>query len=361
MGLNIAPQFRVVANSQDITDKVRERLKHIRLVDETGATSDTLEIALADNVPTDPIKIPPRGAELEVFLGYDGDVRRMGLFVCGEIELSGFPREMVIRARAAPHEATPSGRVDLQSHKTRSWKAGTTLGDMVRRIAGEHRLKPAIAPQLAAIALPHTDQAHESDINLLQRLARRYDAIAKPAGGSLVFAPRGTATTASGAAMPRITLTPEDGSDYRVVFPSRESAGSCIAYYRDIAAAKRRFVTVGEGEPVHRLRHSFKDKDSAEAAARARLRARARGERTLSYTFPGRPDVVAESLAVMKGFREGVDGEWLVTRAEHYMGPNGYTCTIEGESPNSAQRVAKASNTQAADAVQPATAIDAGG
>lgn len=86
-----------------------------------------------------------------------------------------------MRGRVAPCESSTSGRVDIQSQKSRSWKAGTTIGDMVRRIAGEHRLQQKVSASLAAIALPHIDQSAESDMNLLHRLAKRYDVVAKPA------------------------------------------------------------------------------------------------------------------------------------------------------------------------------------
>lgn len=334
-----APVFRIVANSQDITDKIRERFKSLRLVDEAGTTSDTVEIALADHLPGQPIKLPPTGAELEVFIGYGDRDRPMGLFICDEIELSGYPSEVIIRARAAVHEASRGGMIALQSQKTRSWAKGTTVGAMVKRIAGEHGLKPAVSPELAGIVLPHTDQSHESDMNLLLRIAKRYDAIAKSAGGALVFVRRGDALTSKGAPMSRVELTPADGSDYRVTIASRDSAGSVVAYYRDTRKAKRQEVAVGEGDPVLRLRMAYSDRASAENAARSEQRKRGRRERTLSYSFPGRPEVVAESIASLSGFREGVDGDWLVTRAEHYIGPMGYRCTIEGERPNSAEGV----------------------
>lgn len=358
MGLSIAPAFRVIANSKDITAQIRDRFKSLRLVDETGTTSDTVEITLADHDPAKPIAIPPTGAELEIFLGYDDQARRMGLFVCDEIELSGFPGQLVIRARAAPYEKSKSGKTDLQTQKTRSWKKGTTIGAMVKRIAGEHRLTPAVSPGLASIALPHTDQAHESDMNLLSRLAKRYDAIAKPAGGSLVFAKRGEGKSASGDDLARVTFTPADGSDYRVTFASRESAGTAIAYYRNTRKAERREVKIGDGEPVVRLRMSYADAVSAENAARAERRKRARKERTMAYSFPGRPDVAAEAIATMKGFREGVDGDWLITRAEHYVGPMGYRCSIECEQPNSAEGATKATQASADDQVQAAAVVE---
>ncbi len=127
-------------------------------------------------------------------------------------------------------------------------------------------------------------------------------------------------------------------SPYRVTLASRDRAGTCIAYYRDVRKGERRFVKIGEGEPVRRLRMAYPDRASAEAAARAKQRERARGQRSLAFAFPGRADVVAESLIEMQGFGEGVDGDWLVTRAEHLIGPTGYRCTIEGEWPNSATR-----------------------
>lgn len=108
---------------------------------------------------------------------------------------------------------------------------------------------------------------------------------------------------------------------------------------------------------MNRLRMGYRDQASALAAAKAELRKRARSERTMSYTFPGRPDVVAESLVVMKGFRDRVDGEWLVSRAEHYIGPTGYRCTIEAEQPNSADTVSQANGANVVDQVQPATAV----
>jgi len=358
MTSNIEPAFKIIANNKNITDKIRERFKSLRLVDGTGTTADTVEIALADHDKANPVALPPRGMELEVFLGYDGSAQRMGLFVIDEAELSGFPQQVIIRARAAPYTESKGGMRDLQTQKTRSWPKGTTIGAMVKRIAGEHRLKPAVAPSLADIVLPHTDQAHESDMDLLLRLAKRYDAVAKPVSGVMMFNKRGDATTVKGHEMSRVTLTPLDGNDYRVTIASRDSSGACIAYYRDTRKAQRHEVKVGDGEPVIRLRMSYADRVSAENAARAEQRKRARAERTLFYSLPGRPDLAAEALVTMQGFRSGVDGDWLITRAEHYVGSNGYRCTIEAEQPNTAEEAAAATRAEAIDHVQDATIVE---
>lgn len=117
MGLNITPAFRVVANSQDITDKIMARFKSLRITDETGNTSDTLELQLADHDPSDPIQLPPVGAELEAFIGYDGEVRRVGLYICDEVEISGFPGSMTLRARAAPFETSKGARATCRRRR----------------------------------------------------------------------------------------------------------------------------------------------------------------------------------------------------------------------------------------------------
>ncbi len=348
MDVSHAPDFRILADDADITEVVRDRLRSIRVTDETGSTSDTVEVTLADHDDARPILVPDTGAELSIFLGYAGSLQHMGLFTCDEVELSGPPGAMTIRGRAAPYDPNSRNRVSLQSHKSRSWKAGTTIGALVGAIAKEHGLRPAVSARLASIALPHTDQSHESDMNLLRRIATRHDAIAKPAGGSLIFAPVGASESASGQAMPGITLVPGDVSSWRVTLATRDAAGTTVAYYHDRGEAKRREVVIGSGEPVRRIRSAQPNKAAAEAAARSEHGRRERGGRTLSVRMPGRPDVRAECIATLEGFRDGVAGDWLVKSADHYFGPDGYSTTFEGESPSAGE------STDAEDREQPA-------
>jgi phage protein D len=69
------------------------------------------------------------------------------------------------------------------------------------RILANHQDITAKIRERLDIALPHTDQASESDMNLLHRLAKRYDAIAKPAGGHLLFLRGGDAQSVTGVAL----------------------------------------------------------------------------------------------------------------------------------------------------------------
>lgn len=332
--MNIAPAFRISANRADITATLRQRFISLRLTDEAGLDSDTLEITLADHDPRARLIVPPPGAELEVWLGYDTSATRMGLFIVDEIEVGGPPDQMIIRAVAAPLEKTPRGKSPLQTQKTRSWEQGTLLGDMAKAMAAECGLDPAISPALAPLALPHIDQSEESDINLLKRICRDHGAIAKPAGGRLLLAKRGESKTLLGLLLPTIKLTSQDVTSWRATMARRDAPGTVIAIWRDIAAGEDREVRVGSDRPVKRLRHQHPDEASAVAAARAEYEKRERGVATLSLTMPGRPDFMAEGRVHLTGFRDRVDGEWLATRVQHLLDAGGYQCTVDAEVPD---------------------------
>ncbi|HZZ05379.1 contractile injection system protein, VgrG/Pvc8 family [Paraburkholderia sp.] len=350
-----APVFKITANDKDITDALASRFVSLRLTDETGFNSDSLEVVLSDTDDMNPVKIPPTGAELRVWIGYGGKLIPKGMFVCNEIELAGWPETITLIANAAPYDGTPKGKLDFQTQKSRSWPVDTTIGAMVSKMAAEHGMTGVTSPELAGVQLPHIDQSSESDINLLIRLAKRYDAIAKPAGGKLIFAKRGNAKTVSGTELPTITLASRDVSNYRMRLARRDSAGTVVAFYRDNRAAARHEVSKGYGDPVKRFRMGFRNAAMATAAVEAEIAKRARGESRLIVSMPGRPDMTAETnLTMGDGFRERIAGGWLVTRVEHSITKSGgYTCSVDAEKPNSDPDVEDATSGSVTDIIRP--------
>lgn len=333
----ITPNYRIVANSQDITATIAARLISLRITDESGILSDTLEIIISDSDPSDPVQLPPTGAELEVFLGYDGAFARMGLFVADELELGGWPGHLTIRGRAAAYEKTPKGKTDLQTQKVRSWPKNTKLGDMVAKIAKEHGMDPVVSSSLKSVQLPQFDQTEESDISFLARIAKRYDAIVKPAGGKLLFTKRGESKTASGEDMPTITINAIDATDWRMTKTTREAPGTVIAYWHSTATARKNEIKVGDGDPVKRLRHFYPTAEAAKQGAQAELDKRKRAETKFNLTMPGDTMLAAEAKLKPVGFHPAVAAEWLVTRVVHSLEPGvGYRCEVESEIPKAA-------------------------
>lgn len=335
--MGVKPEFRISANGSDISRLVDECFIRLTLTDEVGIQSDMMELTLSDNDPGNPIQIPPTGAELQLAIGYDGQLRSMGTFICDEVELAMWPGEMVIRARAAVYEKSKAGKTDLQSQRTRSWEEGTKLADMVKKIASEHSLEPKISNSLLSVVLPHIDQSDESNINLLTRIASKYDAVVKPSDGKLIVALRGESKSVSGKALPAVNIQPKDCSSCRMVSSKRETAGQVVAYWHAVNEAKRNEVSAGTGEPVRRLRNDYPTQELALAAARSELQRRQRGQQTLSVAVIGNPEIMAEAPLIMAGFRPGIDGQWLITRVRHSIdSSSGYTCDIEAEVPNNA-------------------------
>jgi phage protein D len=104
--------------------------------------------------------------------------------------------------------------------------------------------------QGAEITLAHIDQIDESDMNLLSRIARDHDAIAKPGNGRIIMAKRGESLTASGQPMPRVPLSKGQVGRWSYRNSLRQKAGSVVATYQDLGKGKPQECTAGEGAPV---------------------------------------------------------------------------------------------------------------
>jgi phage protein D len=334
----VKPMFRLLANNNDITSTINDRLISLHYTDETGNTSDMLEINLSDHIPSKPIAIPPTGAQLTLFLGYDGVLRNMGVFMVDEIELSGPPGKMHLRARAASFDELNGGVYHLQTQKLRHWKIGTTISAMVQQIAKEHGMIGKVAASLASIQLPNVDQQDESDLNMLLRVVgKKYDAVIKPIGNLIIVAKRGDFQSVSGQPLPTATLVATDCTSWHMTEQRRDGAGTVVAAYHDKRKTARHYVSVGSGQPVLRIKQHFQNQAEAQAAATAELTRRKREQTRMSVTMPGRTDLVAEAEVTLQGWRTGVNTTWLANKVEHSLDSSGYVCTVEMELPNPGQ------------------------
>ena len=65
------PVFKILANNDNVTELIKERLIRLSITDEIGFVSDAATIVIDNH--DDQVEVPARGAELEVYLGYDVD------------------------------------------------------------------------------------------------------------------------------------------------------------------------------------------------------------------------------------------------------------------------------------------------
>lgn len=156
-------------------------------------------------------------------------------------------------------------------------------------------------------------------------------------GGKLIFAPKGAASSASGKALPTLTLTRGDLTRWSRRDSDRAKFGSVRAKHRDLAGATTAYVVAGSDAPVKTLRHVYPSQGLATDAAHAehkRLKRKASG---ITLDLAGDPSAAAGSPVVVRGVREGVDGDWIAAEVDHAMNfaDGGYTvnltATVDGK------------------------------
>ena len=320
------PACRLVVDGRDITTAITTRLIELTLTDNRGMEADTLDIRLSDHDGL--LAIPPRGAQVRLWLGWsDTGLVDKGAYTVDEVEHSGAPDVLSIRARSADL------RAGLARKRERSWHR-QRLGDLVRGIAAEYSLQPLIDAALAAIGLPHIDQANESDLNLLSRLSQDHDAIASVKAGRLLFLPVGAGRSASGLPLPHIHLTRADGDQHRYLSADRDSYSGVRTHYYDPHSAERKEVVAGGTDNAKTLRHPFTDRDSALRAARSEWKRLQRGTATLSYSLAkGRADLIPELTYTLEGVKPEISAiTWLGGSVTHSLSSNGFTTDLELQS-----------------------------
>lgn len=318
------PAFRLDADGAAVAAALADRLLGLTVTDNAGLEADALEIDLDNR--DDRIAPPRRGATLALALGHvETGLVDMGAFVVSGLrgEGGGRGRRLTIVARAADL-AGP-----IRDPRTQTYRAAS-LADVARAVAARHSLSHRIAPAYEA---PEQDveQADESDLNLLTRLAEDAGAAASIKAGTLIVVEAGAGVTADGRPLPELAVAPPMATDWSWSLEDRDAYRSCAAFWRDLSAADRRRVRVGEVDPCFELRRTFASAAEATRAATARLKRFGREGWRLSLALGWTPDAMAEGRLRLGGFDAAADGPWRITRATHRLTGAGLTTEVEAE------------------------------
>lgn len=328
------PDFVVTLDGADLSSKLAPRLISLTVNESRGDEADMLDIALNDSDGR--LALPSRGAVLAVSMGWAGQpLVDKGTFTVDEVEHSGSPDTLTLRARSASMTKTMSTRQEKSWHKQ-------TVAGIVQAIAGKHKLKPSVADALGKILIPHIDQTHESDMAFLTRLAKRYDAVMTVKESNLLFLPIGQGKTASGQKLPGVSIIRSSGDQHRYHVADRESYEGVRAYWHDKAKGKRKQVLVGgdENRNLKTLPETYSTEAEAKAAATSEYKRIKRGEATMSYTLAlGRPEIRPELQVSVSGFKPEIDRTpWLVQRASHTIADGGLSTSLELETSEAADQ-----------------------
>lgn len=363
----LTPDFMLMLDSKDITGNISNRLMSLTMTDNRGFEADQLDIELDDADGL--VELPLRGAVLTLYLGWKGfALIGKGSFTVDEVEHHGAPDTVTIRARSADFRGT------LNSRREESWH-DKTLGEIVAAIATRNKLTSSVIPELAGIKIPHIDQSQESDAKFLTRLAERNGGEVSVKAGKLLFLKAGCGLTASGKAIPQVTITRSDGDRHQFSIADRGAYTGVTAKWlhtkdpkpqkqkvvlkrkpkeqhlralqhpkaKPVTVTKKKTVKapearegeymVGKDDNVFALTTIFSTKAQAMRAAQAKWDKLQRGVAEFSIRLAfGRADLFPETPVVVKGFKRVIDEQvWIISRVVHNLTGNGFTTGLELE------------------------------
>jgi phage protein D len=338
----VKPVYQILVSGKDITADVTGRAGIIEWTDTVEEGSDAMTITLqdADNL----LAVPKAGAKVELAAGYGFELQRVGSYTVESTDIEGPPDRLTVSCTSAPVAQAGS----IAGRRSKSWES-TTLGDMAKSIAANLSSVLAIDPALASIPITNAQQVDESDTNFLLRLVRRHGAFLKFADGRLVVAGEGTGTGTGGASL-TVPLMRSQVTTWKV------SAGGKGQALKKVKVKYHKYDTGETGEVEAEIAQSASAKgfsedaawlattesafvapntaaseDEAKAQAKTAASRIGRSTRQFEITLPGRLDIVAGGKVALFGFRDGVNGEWLVKDVRHRLDSQGWSMTVSGE------------------------------
>ncbi|EOI6864714.1 phage late control D family protein [Yersinia enterocolitica] len=344
-----APDYSITVDGVDKSGGIKKRLMSLTLTDNRGFEADQLDIELDDS--DGQLVLPRRGAKIAVALGWQGAALiDKGVFTVDEIEHSGAPDKLTIRARSADFRETLNVRRDQSYHKT-------TIGGIIKIIAERNKLTPTLNKAMSDLTVDHIDQTNESDGNLITRLAKQYGAIAAVKNGNLLFIKQGQSKTASGKPIPVMTVIRSLGDGHQFSMADRGAYTGVVANWlntrtteKPAVKVKRKCKTkstvkpkepeekqgeylIGTDENVLTLRTTYASKNNAQRAAKSNWERLQRGAAKFSIQLAkGRADLYPEVPVKVTGFKKQIDeADWTLVTVTHSVSDTGFTTAIELE------------------------------
>ncbi|WP_145484315.1 phage late control D family protein [Yersinia aldovae] len=346
-----APDYVITVDGIDKSGGIKKRLMSLTLTDNRGFEADQLDIELDDS--DGKLVLPRRGAKIAVALGWQGAALiDKGTFTMDEIEHSGAPDKLTIRARSADFRETLNIRRDQSYHKT-------TIGGIIKIIAGRNKLTPTLNKAMSDLSVDHIDQTNESDGNFITRLAKQYGAIAAVKKGNLLFIKQGQAKTASGKSIPVMTIIRSLGDGHQFSMADRGAYTGVVANWLNTRTTEKPVVKVkrkrkrkststakpkqpeekqgeyliGTDENVLTLRTTYANKHNAQRAAKSNWERLQRGAAKFSIQLArGRADLYPEVPVKVTGFKKQIDeADWMLVTVTHSVSDSGFTTALELE------------------------------
>ncbi|WP_254684092.1 phage late control D family protein [Phaeobacter inhibens] len=233
-----------------------------------------------------------------------------GAYVVDRVEFSCLPYKITVSGHSADL------RSEMKANKTK-YSDDAAVKDIVEEKASGYGLKAKVSNAVSAHVYDWIGQQDETDLNFLDRLAKRHGALFTIKNSVLLWLERGTGKMADGAVIPSAKILPAfiiEGS-CKVSEADLDCYAKVKCYWQDRKGAKRHEVVVDadpEASGERTLRTPFSSKEEAEAAAKAAVREMMRGLIETSCSIVGRPGLMAGQPVVYARVRPVVDGREFI-------------------------------------------------
>lgn len=320
--MGLKPDFRILIDGKDIPEYLKQRVKSIRIDDHQSEKSDSVTVEFDDR--DEDIEEPEKGRNLEIYLGYVGELYLIGRYKISQSYSDGPPGKVTVKATGFDAGS------DIKVRKSRNFDE-KTAGAILEKIARENGLEPKVSKDFHSSYVPQgMAQCKESDLHYGSRLTDFFGGVFKINDGKLVATKKGTGRTVSGKELKTVTLAREQVRKYSTKNDKIKEYKSAVAYVRNIETGRREEVGVGIGEPRLVLPETFASKDLALAAARSRIGKASMQTESILLELPGDGRLTVERKVKLSGFKKKqVNGQWIVSETSHeYSADKGYSTSL---------------------------------
>lgn len=322
--MGLRPDIKIRIDDKEISDTLRERLISLRAEDHQEQKSDSLTLIFDDR--DEDLEEPKRDLSIEVFLGFDGNISKIGRYKISEVYSDGPPGLMYVKGTGFDASGT------IKEKKSKVFSENESIRGALSKIASDHSLEPKISKDFYEIKIPYgLAQCKESDLHFASRLTDYAGGTFKINDGKLIATKKGSGDTASGRPLTEVVVDRSQVERYSTSKSKIMEYKSAKAYVRDLSTGKKEEVLVGLGDPVLILPETFASKELALSAARSKIGSKDSSETSIEIDLQGDNRLTVERRVKLTGFKkQSFNGSWIVAEAQHdWSAKRGYRTSVK--------------------------------
>lgn len=323
------PRVKIVYEGKDITQDISKYLLSVQYTDNESNESDEISFTLEDKHGLWKSDwLPQKGDKVSLSIGYDDNLLDCGKFTVDEIEMSGPPDIVVLRALAAGTNSP------LRTKNSRAYE-GQTLRQIAQSVADKYGYSivatEGSSSLLDNIRVERVTQDRETDLAFLQRIGKDYGVVFNLKDTNLVF----TSIFDMEKGNPVIELRRTDLIRYSVKDKATKVYKKARVKHKQVKSNEEITVFYEEkktdqtsSEDTLEIKTRVENVQQAEAKAKAKLHDANRQGQEANFSIPGNPIMVAGNNFDLLDMG-GLSGKYHIKKSSHNVSASGYITEIE--------------------------------